>query len=168
MYTATTAQHQPGGYRLAVGTLQLHDEQRHSKLTGLSCTRGAWIRREGAGSARQRELIRLRGHAGAGLVHGPPGLRCQAPAKFTCCLDVAQRVLVPDAGKADDGRYVVERAEETVGRQVQATVGARVEIQPIGRGPTMALKDRGAGRGPGAVRRNACWRSWWGWTYFAI
>ena len=86
------AQHQPGGYRLAVGTLQLHDLRAAAlKTDGALLYRGARIRREG-GVRPASTNSSVSGSRWRWSGSWPrPGLRRQAPAKFTRRLDVAQR-----------------------------------------------------------------------------
>lgn len=120
------AKHHPGVYFLALQVLHLQDLRAAAFKAdwALQHPGHAQKARGGGGQTGQGKFVHLGGHALAGLVHGfGQGARDQIPDKFAVGFDVVQRVLAPDAGKADQRRHVVEGVEETVGRQVQHAFG---------------------------------------------
>jgi hypothetical protein len=81
-------------------------------------------RRDGR-EAGQREFVDVGRHGRAAGVHAVgEGARGQVPAELTRFLDVADGVLVADAGEADDRGRVVEGVEKAVRRQIEDAVAA--------------------------------------------
>lgn len=143
MCTATTSPgDQPAGHRFLIGPLELDDlaDLALEGHRGFADTRHVDNARRCGSEAAQFEFVYLGGNRCAALVH-LLGQRAggRVPDEFAGLLDVVQAVFAPDAAETDDRRDVVEGVEEAVGRQFRRPSRSCEEIQPIGRGPTMAL-----------------------------
>src|SRR5271166_6480154 len=113
----------------------------HSSEAGLSATRGADTRQAFRHrEAGMSELVVAARERRRGRVHRIAQFaRRQIGDELAALPGECDRVLPALAGEADNRRNAAKTIEKTVGARLTRPSSARVEIQPIGRGATIAL-----------------------------